>query len=56
MTLNEVIEGVRRIDYIVIHVKPSFKTLSGSKDQSFIKDDSGRPVDLFLTFRLSVVS
>ena len=35
-------EGVHRIDYIVIHVKPSFKTSTGSKDQSFVKDDSGR--------------
>lgn len=35
-------EGAHRIDYIVIHVKPSFKTSSGSKEQSFVKDDSGR--------------
>ncbi len=35
-------EGVHRIDYIIINVKPSFKTLSGSKDQSFVKDASGR--------------
>ena len=42
MTLNDVVEGVNRIDYIFIHVKPSFKTISGSKDQSFVKDASGR--------------
>lgn len=42
MTLNDVVEGVNRIDYIFIHVKPSFKTVSGSKDQSFVKDASGR--------------
>ena len=35
-------EGVHRIDYVIIHVKPSFKTLSGKKEQSFVKDDSGR--------------
>ncbi len=31
-----------RMDYIIIHVKPSFKILSGSKEQSYVKDDSGR--------------
>ena len=31
-----------RIDYIIIHVKPSFKTLSGRKEQSYVKDDYGR--------------
>ena len=35
-------EGVHRIDYVIIHVKPSFKTSSGKKEQSFVKDDSGR--------------
>lgn len=35
-------EGAHRIDYVITHVKPSFKTLSGSKEQSFVKDDSGR--------------
>ena len=35
-------ERAHRIDYVITHVKPSFKTLSGSEEQSFVKDDSGR--------------